>query len=189
MEQEFLVSTDWLAARLDEPTIRMLDCRYAFDHDGHDDFVTGHIPGAVHLNWETELCDPDAPVAFMIAPPERVQAVMQGLGVGDDTTIVAYDQEGGHFAARVWLVLARYGHGAQLRILDGGWTAWTQEGRPTTQAMPDAAPSAVFTLDPARYRPALVASAEETLAAARDPRSTLLDVRRRTEFTGEEARA
>jgi thiosulfate/3-mercaptopyruvate sulfurtransferase len=189
MQQEFLVSTDWLAARLDDPNVRVLDCRYAFDHDAHDDYLAAHIPGAVHLNWDSALSDPDHPVAFMIAPPEQVRAVMQRLGIGDDTTIVAYDQEGGHFASRVWLVLARYGHGAQLRILDGGWTAWTQEGRPTTQTIPTIMPSAPFTLDPATYHPELVASAEEVLAASQDPGAKVLDVRRQTEFTGEEARA
>jgi thiosulfate/3-mercaptopyruvate sulfurtransferase len=189
MTQEFLVSTDWLAARLDDPNVRVLDCRYAFDHDCHDDYLAAHIPGAVYLNWDSALSDPDQPVAFMIAPPEQVRAVMQRLGIGDETTIVAYDQEGGHFASRVWLVLARYGHGAQLRILDGGWTAWTQEGRPTTQTIPTIMPSTPFTLDPASYRPELVASAEEVLDASQDPRAKVLDVRRQTEFTGEEARA
>jgi thiosulfate/3-mercaptopyruvate sulfurtransferase len=189
MQQEFLVSTDWLTARLDDPSVRVLDCRYAFDHDGHDDYLAAHIPGAVHLSWDSALSDPDNPVAFMIAPPEQVRAVMQRLGIGDETTIVAYDQEGGHFASRVWLVLARYGHGAQLRILDGGWAAWTQEGRPTTPTVPTIMPSTPFTLDPASFRPELIASAEETLAASQDPRAIVLDVRRQTEFTGEEARA
>jgi thiosulfate/3-mercaptopyruvate sulfurtransferase len=189
MTQDFLVSTDWLAARLDDPSLRILDCRFAFDHDGHDDYRAAHIPGALYLNWDTELSDPNQSVASMIAPPEQVQAAMQRFGIGDDTTIVAYDQEGGHFAARVWLVLARYGHGAQLRILNGGWTAWTQEGRATTQAVPDVAPSASFTLDPAAYRPELVVSAQEVLAASQDPRAVVLDVRRHTEYTGEEARA
>ena len=187
--KDFLVKTDWLAQHLDDPSLRLLDCRYAFDHDAREDYAAAHIPGAIYLNWDAELSDPDNPVAFMIAPPERVQAAMQRLGIGDETTIVAYDQEGGHFASRVWLVLARYGHGAQLRILDGGWTAWEQEGRPTTSDMPETAPRADFTLDPATYRPDLIATADDVLAATRDPRATVLDVRRQTEFTGEEARA
>lgn len=187
-EQEFLVSTDWLAVRLDDPAIRVLDCRYAFDHDCRLDYDAAHIPGARYLNWDTELSDPDHPVAFMIAPPARVKVMMERLGVGDDTTIVAYDQEGGHFASRVWLALARYGHGAQLRILDGGWTAWTQEGRPTTDMVSGPAPSATFTLDPATYRPDLIASADDVLAA-RDAGIALLDVRRMSEYTGEEVRA
>jgi thiosulfate/3-mercaptopyruvate sulfurtransferase len=190
-QQEFLVSTDWLEQRLDDPSIRIIDCRYAFDHDCRLDYDESHIPGAVYLNWDSELSDPNNAVAFMIAPPEQVKAVMERIGVGDDTKIVAYDQEGGHFASRVWLVLARYGHGEQLRILDGGWTAWTQEGRPVTSDPPAAvAPcSATFTLDPATYQPELIAGADDVLAASRDGSAKLLDVRRHSEYTGEEVRA
>jgi thiosulfate/3-mercaptopyruvate sulfurtransferase len=185
-----LVSTEWLVARLGEPAVRVVDCRYAFDHDCRLDYEQGHIPGAVYLNWEW-LNDPDNPVPYMIAPPERVGEVLRGLGIGDDTTIVAYDQEGGHYSARLWLVLARYGHGARLRILDGGWIAWTREGRPTTTEVPQLpAPETLnFTLDPTSGRPELIAGVDEVLAATADPRAVVLDVRRWSEFTGEEVRA
>jgi len=185
---DVLVSTEWLAERLDDPNIRIIDCRYAFDHDCRVDYDESHIPGSVYLNWATELSDPGSDVDFMIAPPGQVAAVMQRLGVGDETTIIAYDQEGGHFGSRLWLILARYGHGDQLRILDGGWTAWTQEGRPTTSE-PAAEPvtDVTFTMDPAAFRPEIVADWRDVQGAGDD--AVVLDVRRWSEFTGEEVRA
>jgi thiosulfate/3-mercaptopyruvate sulfurtransferase len=189
--QEFLVSTDWLAERLDDPSIRVVDCRFAFDRDCQQDYDESHIPGAVYVNWSRDLTDLNHEVEGMIAPAERVADVMQGLGIGDDTTIIAYDQEGGHFAARLWLVLERYGHGQQVRILDGGWTAWQQEGRPVTSEPPTLVPagSVKFTVDPARSHPEVVADWQDVLAAIDDPQAVVLDVRRMTEYTGEEVRA
>ncbi len=187
--QEFLVSTEWLAEHLDDDGIVILDCRYAFDHDAKLDYDAAHIPGARYLNWSTDLTDLDHDVDGMIAPPEKVAATMERLGIGDDTLIVGYDHEGGHFASRLWLVLARYGHGAQVRILDGGWTAWQQEGRPETADVPAVASGATFSLDPDAFRPELVADADATLAASEADDAVVLDVRRWTEYTGEEARA
>lgn len=188
--QQFLVTTEWLASRLDDPQLRIVDCRFAFDRDCRADYDEAHIPGAVYVNWSTDLTDPKHMVDGMIAPAARVAAEMQRLGISNDTQIVAYDQEGGHFAARLWLVLERYGHGEQVRILDGGWTAWTQEGRPVTaDAAPASAGNVTFTIDPAAERPGIVASWQEVLAATREPDVAVVDVRRMSEFTGEEVRA
>lgn len=185
---DVLVSTDWLAQHLDDPTIRLIDCRYAFDHDAQLDYLESHIPGSLYLNWAAELSDPNSDVDFMIAPPEQVAAVMQRYGIGDETTIVAYDQEGGHYSSRIWLILSRYGHGHQMRILDGGWTAWLQEGRPTTDD-PTPAPSTdvTFTLNTKAYNPTLIADWRDVQNAS--PETVVLDVRRLSEFTGDEVRA
>ncbi len=187
--QDFLVSTEWLEEHLDDDGIVILDCRYAFDHDAKADYEAAHIPGAHYLNWSTDLTDLDHAIDGMIAPPEKVAATMERLGISDDTQIIGYDHEGGHFASRLWLVLARYGHGEQVRILDGGWTAWQQEDRPQTAELPSASAGASFTMNPDTYRPELVADASETLAASESDDAVVLDVRRWTEYTGEEARA
>ncbi|CAN5225604.1 sulfurtransferase [soil metagenome] len=186
---EYLVTTDWLAERLDDPGVRVVDCRFAFDHDCRQDYEESHIPGAVYLNWSNDLSDPNHPVDSMIAPPEQVGDVMQRLGIGDDTLIVGYDQEGGHFAARLWLILARYGKAGNMRILDGGWTAWLQEGRPVTSDLPSISASVTFTIDSDAAQPELVATADDVLSAIDNPDARVLDVRRWTEFTGEEVRA
>lgn len=189
MAQEFLVTTDWLAERLDDPGIRIVDCRFSFERDCRLDYDESHLPGAVYLDWSKDLTDLGNSVAGMIAPPAVVSATMERLGIGDGTRIVAYDQEGGHFASRLWLVLARYGHGEQVRILDGGWTAWLQEGRPVTADLPQLPAAQQFTIDLDAQQPEWVATADDVLAAGQADDQVVLDVRRWTEFTGEEVRA
>lgn len=191
LAQDVLVSTQWLAEHLDDPAIRIIDCRFAFDQDMEQAYRESHIPGAVYLSWSRDLTDPDHSVEGMIAPPERVAAKMEQLGIGDDTIVVGYDHEGGHFAARLWLVLARYGHGSQVHILDGGWTAWTQENRATSsdETVLSDAGSTRFTIDPNQERPGLIADWNEVLSATSSEGPILLDVRRWSEFTGEEVRA
>ena len=157
---EVLVSTEWLAGHLDDPTVRIVDCRYYFDRDGCEAYVQSHIPGAIHLNWAADLSDPNSPVPFMIAPPDQVARVLGAKGIGNDSLIVAYDDEGGHYASRLWLILARYGQADRLRILDGGWTKWVREGRPVTAELAEPAP-ATFHLGDGAARPEIIAGSRE----------------------------
>lgn len=186
---QVLVSTEWLAEHLHDEGLRILDCRFYFDgRDPVEIYRRAHIPGAVHFNWTVELSDPNSSVDSMIAPAEQVGAAMGKFGIDNRTRIVAYDDEGGHFASRVWLVMARYGCEDQLRILDGGWTRWEAEGRPVSQDVPSIKP-VKFSIDRSKERPELIATADDVLAAMKDGKTKILDVRRVTEFTGEEARA
>ena len=183
----FLVSTDWLAERLNDPTVRVVDCRFYFDgRVGRDEYDKGHIPGAVFLDWSTELATKQDPIAFKVGRGEQVKAALERIGVGDDTTIVGYDDEGGHFVARLWLVLARHGHGDRVKILEGGLTKWLQEGRPLTTEPPSPR-QATFT--PRDANDDMLVTAEEVLRLKDDPNTVLVDVRRLSEYTGEEARA
>jgi len=113
---------------------------------------------------------------------------MSKVGVGDDTHVIAYDDEGGHFAARVWLALARYGKEDQLRILDGGWVKWEAENRPVSKETTTVEPAS-FTIDRSGGRPDIIATADDVLAATKDGKTKILDVRRMSEFVGEEVRA
>lgn len=186
--EQVLVSTEWLVNHLDDPAIRIVDCRYYFDRDGYEEYARGHIPGAVHLNWAAELSNPDHPVAFMVAPPDQVARALAAKGIGNETLIVAYDDEGGHYSSRLWLILARYGYSDRLRILDGGWTKWVGEGRPVTSEMTEPAP-ATFVIDESAARPEIIASIQDVQAALESPGTVVLDVRRLSEYTGEEVRA
>lgn len=182
-----LVSTEWLAQHLDDPQVRIVDCRYYFDgRIGREEYERGHLPGAVYLDWSTELSTKERPLAFKVAPAEQVKRVMESIGVGDDTLLVGYDDEGGHFVARVWLVLSVYGRGHQVRILEGGITKWLAEGRPLSTA-PAEPRQATFTPGPPNT--GLLVTAEEVQRARHDPQAVIIDVRRRSEFTGEEVRA
>ncbi len=93
----YLVGTDWLAEHLDDLSVRIVDCRMYFDgRRGVDAYSQGHIPGAVFLDWSNELATKDDPIAFRMARGPQVKRVMEAHGVGDDTLLVAYDEEGGH---------------------------------------------------------------------------------------------
>jgi thiosulfate/3-mercaptopyruvate sulfurtransferase len=142
-----LVSTEWLAEHLDDPNVRVVDCRWYLrpfdDRCGDDEYRKGHVPGAVHLRWDTELADPDR-AASMLAPPQRFAAAMRAAGIGDDTFVVTYDDHHVPVAARVWWALRVYGHD-DVAVLDGGITAWRREGRPLSNETPTFAP-ATFTL-------------------------------------------
>ncbi len=186
--EQVLVSTEWLAKHLDDPAIRIVDCRYYFDRDSDEEFGRGHIPGAVHLDWAVELSDPDHPVAFMVAPPDQVARALAAKGIGNGTLVVAYDDEGGHYSSRLWLILARYGYEDRLRILDGGWTKWVREGRPATTEITEPA-TATFTIDESAARPEIIASIEDVQAALESSGTVVLDVRRLSEYLGEEVRA
>ncbi|MCS7050414.1 MAG: sulfurtransferase [Thermomicrobium sp.] len=187
--EEILVDPEWVAARLDDPGIRVVDCRYYFDgRDGYAEYRQGHIPGARYLDWTTVTVDPDDPVAYRLAPPEYLACRLGALGIGDEHLIVGYDDEGGHFVARLWLALARYGRSDCLRILDGGWTRWVQEGRPVSQEEPTW-PPARFTLPGPRPDDDLIVDAETVRRALIDGSAVVLDVRRSSEYTGEEVRA
>lgn len=183
----YLVSTAWLADHLDDPQVRILDCRMYFDgRRGIDAYNQGHLPGADFLDWSTELATKENPIAFRMARAEQMKRVMEAHGVGDDTLLVAYDEEGGHQAARVWLAMLVHGHEAGFRILEGGLTKWEQEGHPISTA-PAEARTVTFT--PLAGPAEVLVTADRVLRAADDANAVVVDVRRLTEFTGEEVRA
>ena len=174
-----LVQTDWLAAHLDDPDLRIVEVRWhARLHEGRwigaDDEAGApaeRIPGAVTVGMVSDLADPDHPVPDMLAPPERFARVMGRLGIGDNTLVVAYDDWGLPVpAARLWWALSYYGH-ERVRVLDGGLRKWRAEGRPLTAEVPSPAP-AVFTPRP---RPDWIASKEEVAAALGRPEVAIVD--------------
>jgi thiosulfate/3-mercaptopyruvate sulfurtransferase len=180
-----LVSSDWLAEHLNDQGLRVADCRFSFDHDAAVDYGQGHIPGAVHVRLQEDLASPAGPVHFALPDAGRFAASMGRLGIGDDTLVVAYDDEGDHFASRLWLCLMFYGHEG-IRLLDGGLTKWREEGRAVDIAVPRPGP-AVFT--PRVAEPELRSTAEDVRARLDLPGTVLLDVRRESEYRGTELRA
>ncbi|QCR19349.1 sulfurtransferase [Agrococcus sp. SGAir0287] len=122
---ERLVSTDWLAEHLDDPGIVVVES----DEDVLL-YETGHIPGAVKLDWHTELNDP---VLRDYLAPEAFAELMRAKGIRPDDTIVLYGDKANWWATYALWVLALYGH-HDTRILDGGRDLWVAEGRPMTRA-------------------------------------------------------
>ena len=141
-----LVSTEWLENHLLEPSVHVVDIRGyvktvdAGTGDGKqistymgakDEYDDAHIPGAVFIDWTSDITDPDDPVPVQIASPERFKAAMGMRGIGDETDVVVVDHTGGHFATRLWWALNYYGHSA-VAVLDGGMAKWLGEERPVT---------------------------------------------------------
>lgn len=184
---ELFWSTEQVASRLDDPKVRIVDCRFSFDAEARTDYLRAHLPGAVHIDWSRDIAAPPPPSGhplYMLQGPAEFAATMGHVGIGDDTFVVGYDAEGGHHAARLWLALRRYGHD-RMAVMEGGIQKWQREGRPVEPGEVTVKP-ATFTPRP---RPGVIATKDEVLAAVRTGDPWLLDVRRPTEYTGEEPRA
>lgn len=182
---ELLASTDWLAANLERPEVRILDVRWRPDGTGRAAHAAGHVPGAFHVDWSTDLADPDENGRpYLLAGPEQVAAAMTRVGVGDGTTVVLYDDTASLIASRAWWSLRVYGL-ESVRILDGGYGAWANEDRPISNAQP--VPRHVA------FTPRAAARLRLTTADVRgligSPDVMLLDARAPAEFRGQEGNA
>jgi len=190
--QGLLVETDWLAGRLDDPGIRVVDIRGIIKPASapkphyvacHEEYARGHIPGAVFVDWLVDIVQPDAPVRMTVASPERFAVLMGRLRIGDRHRVIAYDDDGGHTASRLWWALNYYGHHA-VSLLNGGYPKWRAEGRPVTAEVPSH-PAAPFT---PRVQPAWRAMMGEVRRALHDSGTVLVDCRGPALFKGEETR-
>lgn len=150
-----LVTTDWLAAHLGHPLLRVIDASTYLASAGRNaraEYGAGHIPGAVFADIDA-LSDETAPFPHTLPSPDVLAARLGALGVGSDGAVVVYDGSGQNFSApRVWWMLRSLGHD-QVAVLDGGFPKWQREGRPVSTDAPVPA-SAVFTgrLDATRWR-------------------------------------
>ena len=169
---EFLVDAAWVAAHLDDPNVVVVDGDVAAGYQ------RGHIPGAVLVpdNYEK---DP-ASGRVHILPPEPFAAMCQNLGIGDDTLVVAYDNNQSLYAARLWWALNYYGH-SQVKVLDGGWRQWIAEGRPVSFDRPNPRSGATFT---PRVDDSIMVRVDELKAVCRLADAVLWDVRSDGEYSG-----
>jgi thiosulfate/3-mercaptopyruvate sulfurtransferase len=131
---EHLATTSWLAERLGQPGIAVVDARWRPDGSAEDVHAAAHIAGAVQLDWRTELiaADGDGEV-LLLADAERVGIAAARIGAVPGATVIIYDDSQSLFAARVWWSLRAYGID-DVRVLDGGYPAWVAEGRPVSSA-------------------------------------------------------
>jgi thiosulfate/3-mercaptopyruvate sulfurtransferase len=137
---QFLVETDWLAAHVDDPALRVLECTTILHprpeggyraESGRATWAGGHIPRSGFADLTDDLCDRTSPLNYMMPPAEQMAASMARLGVGEGTRFVLYDRSLNMWAARVWWMLRAVGFG-DAAVLNGGWRKWTVEGRPTS---------------------------------------------------------
>ena len=174
---EYLADPAWLKVHLDDPDLVIIDL------DAEAGYLRGHIPGAVFLDNNYER-NPETGWVDTF-PPERFAATCQALGIGDDTLVVAYDNNMSLHAARFWWTLAYYGH-RNVRVLDGGWRRWVTEGGAVAFDRVAPRSGAVFT---PRVDSSLIATYGQVRAGcaiggANAPDTVIWDTRSAAEYDG-----
>ncbi|NGM68773.1 sulfurtransferase [Natronolimnobius sp. AArcel1] len=133
MDDSFVVSPDWLAAHLEDADVRVVDVRDAWEYDG-----IGHVPGAVSVPFDSYRDETDVDRGTLPGA-DAFAALLSDAGITPEDTVVAYDDTHGVFAARFVLTALVYGH-ADVRLLDGDYSAWNRDHETTSDA-PDVAPT------------------------------------------------
>ena len=145
-----LVDTASLAAHLGDPRWAAVDCRFMLTDSGWGprEYLARHIPGAVYAHLESDLSGPcpGANGRHPLPDPAALVRTLGRLGIGDGVQVVAYDQDNGMFASRLWWLLRWMGHDA-VAVLDGGFARWMAEERPTSSG-PETRPARAFTGSP-----------------------------------------
>jgi thiosulfate/3-mercaptopyruvate sulfurtransferase len=179
-----LIDADTLAARFDDAELAIVDCRFDLADTGAGEaaYEKSHIPGAVYAHLDRDLSGVKTgrngrhplPVASDLAQ------TLGRLGIDRATQVVAYDQESGMYASRLWWLLRWMGHDA-VAVLDGGWTAWLA-GRRKTVAGVETRAARTFVGEP---NAAMIASAEEVAGLASSPDVRLVDARAPERYRGD----
>ncbi|KIC24778.1 MULTISPECIES: 3-mercaptopyruvate sulfurtransferase [unclassified Leisingera] len=132
-----LVSTDWLAAHLKDPDLRVLDASWYLPQQGRDakaEYEAAHIPGARFFDID-EISDNRSDLPHMVPPVEKFMSKLRAMGVGDGHQVVVYDGAGLFSAARVWWLFRLMGQ-TNVAVLDGGFPKWQAEGHPVEDLPP-----------------------------------------------------
>jgi thiosulfate/3-mercaptopyruvate sulfurtransferase len=178
-----LISTDLLAEHLVDSGWLIADCRYNLNDEswGRAQYEDAHVPGAVFVDVAHDLAGRRTGTNGRHPLPavEEMAATFGRLGIAADTQVIAYDQEAGAFASRLWWMLRYLGHDA-VAVLDGGFAKWTREGRPVRRGMETRAPAG-FT---PRLRKDMRVTVDETLAHIGDPSVVLIDARSPDRYSG-----
>jgi thiosulfate/3-mercaptopyruvate sulfurtransferase len=131
----YIVEPAWLYERLNDPNIVIADCRFVLGQPdtGRQGYEAGHIPGAVYADLERDLSGPIGPHGgrHPLPEPEKMAAAFGRMGIDGTKTVVAYDEQGGAMASRLWWMLRYAGHD-NVHVLDGGFGAWKAAGYPTS---------------------------------------------------------
>lgn len=171
---EQIVSTEWLAAHLTDPGLRVFDCTTYLIYEsgtgrpyrvesGRADYEGGHIPGSAFIDLQADLSDPAAKTNFMMLPAEELARRFAALGIGDTTRVVLYARKAMQWATRVWWMLRAIGFD-NAAVLDGGYDKWAAEGRAVSRA-PAVYPRGTLTATP---RPHLFVGKHEMQSAIGD---------------------
>lgn len=178
-----LISTDTLAEHLADTTWLIADCRYNLNDEtwGYAQYETAHIPGAVLVDVAHDLAGARTGTNGRHPLPavEEIASTFGRLGIQENTQVIAYDQEAGAFASRLWWMLRYLGHEA-VAVLDGGFAKWTREDRRVRRGK-ETRPPVPFT---PRVRRQMRVTVDETLAHLDDPSVLLIDARSPERYAG-----
>jgi thiosulfate/3-mercaptopyruvate sulfurtransferase len=178
----WLVSTAWLAARLSQDDIVVVDGSFylpAMQRDPAVEYLAGHIPGAVRFDID-EIADKSVPLPHMLPSPAQFAQAAGALGISERDTIVVYDGAGLFSAPRVWWTFRLFG-AQSVFILDGGLPRWKAEGRPLESGMVKRAARAFTAQAPAK----IVAGLADVQAALAKTSAQVVDARPADRFRGE----
>jgi len=171
---EALVDTTWLADHLHDPDLRVVE--------SNEDVLlygTGHLPGAVHIDWRRDLQDE---VVRDYISPEQFARVARANGISRDTTVVFYGDKANWWSAYALWAFRLFGH-TKVKLLNGGRAKWIAEGRPLTREVPQY-PDSLYPVPPKRHDGTIRAFKAETLAQSHAGKP-LIDIRSPGEFRGE----
>ncbi len=178
-----LVTTEWLAAHLGEPDLKVVDATFYLPHlerDARAEFAQAHVPGAVFFDIDA-VADHAIPLPHMLPDARAFADAVGALGIGGGDRVVAYGGRGLIASARVWWTFRAFGHD-RVAVLDGGLGKWKKEGRPIESGVLSPAPRG-FT---AIFHKELVADLTRMLAILDRPDAQIVDARSRARFTATE---
>lgn len=175
-QPHLLADTAWLEESLDDPNLCIIDT------DVPEEYRRAHIPGSKVINDHYQK-SPDQGRVHILGAQEFAD-LAESLGIGDDTTVVAYDNSRGLYAARLWWALTYYGH-TNVKVLNGGWRKWLSEDRPVTTKSNKMRPASKFT---SNVNKSLMVTAEQLMEDYLKDEVLVWDVRSRAEYTGEVTR-
>ncbi len=170
---EVLVSTDWVAEHASDPTVRIVE--------SDEDILLyeiGHIPGAVKLDWQTDLQDP---VERDFVDKAGFEALMTAAGIANDTTVVFYGDKNNWYACYTFWLFKYFGH-ADCRVMNGGRAKWEAENRPYTRDASAYPPTTYIAQEPDS---SIRAFRDDVRAMVEAGSPALVDVRSTQEYTGE----
>ena len=171
---EVLVDIQWVIDHLNDPRVRIAEVNY----DPNSNYLIAHIPGAVLIDWGSDISDP---VSKNILTKEGCEEFMQRLGVNNDTTLILYSDFGNLFATFAFWVFKYYGF-QDVRIINGGRRKWLEEGMPIDTNIPNYPRGNFKASEPDKSMRALMSDVREALGSQN---KILVDVRSSKEYTGE----
>ncbi len=179
---------EWVLERLDAENTVIVDARYALNDSeaGKKAYAEAHIPGAYYVSLSGDLSGPKRPDGqggrHPLPEPAALAGVVERLGIGQRTTVIAYDDQGGAMASRLRWLLQWIGHDGDVFVLEGGFAAWREAGYPVSAEVPASVEGVTFTPD---VREELLVTGAEVRSRLGQPGVVLIDSREGARYRGE----